>query len=144
MCLDFHPRRYTIAAAIMGIWSNIGYDHDFSRSSIHTWHALRSCRYRRHKSRRFFYITIPQISPVLFLTVMRTMNSINSLIPYTSVDRSNQAFRSTQTLMVQFYIEAFQKYNQGYGAAIAAWMFVIIMLITVIQFIGEKKLVHYT
>jgi multiple sugar transport system permease protein len=138
-----------IAAAIIGIWSNVGYDLVMILAGLQ---SIPGTLYEAadidgvNAWQRFFYITIPQISPVLFfVTVMRTMNSLKQFDTiYLLVDRSNPAFRSTQTLMVQFYIEAFQKYNQGYGAAIAAWMFVIIMLITVIQFIGEKKLVHYT
>lgn len=137
-----------VAAAIIAIWSSVGYDLIMLLAGLQ---SIPRVLYEAaeidgvNSWQRFRYITIPQLSPVLFfVTVMRTMSALKQFdIIYLLVDKYNPAFRSTQTLMLQFYIEAFPKHNQGYGAAIVTYSFVIIMLITVLQFIGEKKFVHY-
>lgn len=137
-----------VAAAIIGVWSSVGYD------LILLLAGLQSIPRNLYEAadidgvnawQRFRYITIPQLSPVLFfVTVMRTMSALKQFDTiYLLVDKYNPAFRYTQTLMLQFYIEAFPKHNMGYGAAIATYTFLIIMLITALQFICEKKFVCY-
>lgn len=137
-----------VAAAIIGVWCSIGYD------LIMLLAGLQSIPKNLYEAadidgvnawQRFRYITIPMLSPVLFfVTVLRTMSALKQFDTiYLMVDKSNPAFRSTQTLMLQFYIEAFKKHDQGYGSTIVVYAFAIIMLITILQFIGEKKFVHY-
>lgn len=42
-----------------------------------------------------------------------------------------------------FYRNAFELRNKGYACAIAMLLFVIIMFITLLQMIGQKKWVNY-
>ncbi len=53
------------------------------------------------------------------------------------------AFKSTQTLVMIFYSNAFDYGHKGYAAAISILIFSIIMLVTVFQMIGQKKWVNY-
>ncbi len=137
-----------VSTAIIGVWSSVGYDLILLLAGLQ---SIPKTLYEAAdidgvtNFQRFFYITLPQLSPVIFFTmVLRTMSALKQFDTiFLIVQKGNPAFRSTQTLMLQFYNEAFQKHNQGYASAIVIWTFAIIMLFTILQFISERKFVHY-
>ncbi|MCS7458873.1 sugar ABC transporter permease [Paenibacillus doosanensis] len=88
-------------------------------------------------------ITIPMLSPVIFFTVI--MGIINSFKVFDLIFLLTKGGpgRSTHVLVYDIYYTAFQRYEYGYASAMAYVMFAIIMLITVIQFRGQKKWVNY-
>ena len=53
------------------------------------------------------------------------------------------AAKTNTSLVVEIYAEAFGSYNFGFAAAESMVLFVIILLITLINFAGQKKWVHY-
>ena len=59
------------------------------------------------------------------------------------VGKENPAYESTQTVVMLFYRQAFDYGHKGYAAAISILIFLAIMLVTVIQMIGQKKWVNY-
>lgn len=59
------------------------------------------------------------------------------------VGKANPAYESTQTVVMLFYRQAFDYGHKGYAAAISILIFLAIMLVTVIQMIGQKKWVNY-
>jgi multiple sugar transport system permease protein len=50
---------------------------------------------------------------------------------------------ATRTVVMLIYESAFKNIELGYAAAIAAMLFVVILLVTVIQFRISKALVFY-
>jgi multiple sugar transport system permease protein len=46
-------------------------------------------------------------------------------------------------MVVYLYEQGFQFFNLGVASAVAWFLFVIILIITVVQFIGQKRWVHY-
>jgi len=50
---------------------------------------------------------------------------------------------SSQVLSLYVYKMAFRYYEMGYASTISIILFIIIMLITFIQWVGQKKWVHY-
>ena len=85
------------------------------------------------------------VSPTLFfVVVLRVMSALKVFdVIYMLIKDSNPAFNKGVSLMVLFYREAFVKFNKGYASAIVLWSFVIIGVLTAVQFFAEKKLVHY-
>lgn len=85
------------------------------------------------------------VSPTLFVVlIMRLMASIKVYdLIYMMVEESNPALTSVQSLMFLFYRESFVAGNRGYGSAIVIWTVALIGVVTVIQFIGQKKWVNY-
>ena len=57
--------------------------------------------------------------------------------------KTNPAYANTQTVVMLFYRQAFDYGYKGYAAAISILIFAVIMLVTVIQMIGQKKWVNY-
>ncbi|GMQ61950.1 carbohydrate ABC transporter permease [Vallitalea maricola] len=93
-----------------------------------------------HKFRK---VTVPMLSPVIFFAVI--IGVINSFKVFTEIYALTEGGpgRSTNVLVYNIYVEAFQKYNLGYASAMAYVLFAIIVLITLIQFRGQKKWVNY-
>jgi multiple sugar transport system permease protein len=142
------PDTAILSCATIGVWSAIGYDLVLILAGLQT---IPATYYEAgeldgaNALQRFFHITVPLISPTLFFVViMRVMTSIKQFDTiYLLITARNPAYKKTITLMVLFYREAFEKFNKGYASAIVLWSFVIIMMITGIQFWSEKKLIHY-
>ena len=54
----------------------------------------------------------------------------------------NSAYANT-SLVVEIYQNAFSNYKFGYASAEALVLLVFIVIITIINFVGQKKWVHY-
>lgn len=94
---------------------------------------------------QFFHITVPLLSPTIFFVVITSVISGFQVfdVVYMMIGTTNPAFDDTQTVVSLFYREAFSYGHKGYAAAISILIFAVIMLVTLIQFIGQKKWVNY-
>lgn len=92
---------------------------------------------------QFFNITIPMLSPTtFFLLITRVIQSFQIFAPIRVLTSGGPGY-STNVMVYYMYENAFQYYKMGYASAVAWVMFVIIMIITVIQWRGQKKWVAY-
>ena len=92
---------------------------------------------------RFFKITLPMLSPTMFLvTIMSIINSFQ-VFDLISVMTEGGPGRSTNVLVYRIYQEGFKYLRFGYGSAMAYVLFLIIMIVTLIQFRGQKNWVTY-
>lgn len=94
---------------------------------------------------QFFKITIPMLTPTVFFVMITSIISRFQVFDtvYMMVGKANPAYESTQTVVMLFYRQAFDYGHKGYAAAISILIFLAIMLVTVIQMIGQKKWVNY-
>ena len=95
----------------------------------------------------YFYklrrITIPMLSPTLFFVI--TVSFINAFQTFGQVDMLTRGGPQNETNVIVYsiYQEAFMNYKHGAASAQAIILFVLILLLTFIQFkLGERK-VHY-
>ena len=92
--------------------------------------------------KRFRYITWPQLQPTtFFVTIILTINCFKVYdIVYMLAGGSNGIVSSQAMVMVyHIYEEAFRNWNLGYASAVAMILFLMVLVITLIQFRGEKK-----
>lgn len=142
------PKTAVIACAIVAIWSALGYDAVLLMSGLQniskTYYEAADID-GASRVRQFFSITLPMISPTLFVTlIMRLMASLKVYdLIYMMIDTSNPVLPDVQSLMYLFYREAFVAGNKGYAAAICMWTILLIGIVTIVQFIGQKKWVNY-
>ena len=142
------PKIVLVTCAIVSIWSSIGYDAVLLLSGIQN---ISQSLYEAaeldgaSKVRQFFSITLPMVSPTLFVVlIMRLMASLKVYdLIYMMVEQSNPALTSAQSLMYLFYRESFIAGNKGYASAIVIWTVLLIGLVTLVQFVGQKKWVNY-
>ncbi len=143
-----NPHLVLPACAVVAIWSAVGYDAVLLLSGIQnisrSYYEAASLD-GASKVQQFFKITLPMVSPTLFVVlIMRLMASIKVYdLIYMMVDPTNPALTSAQSLMYLFYRESFVAGNRGYASAIVIWTVLLIGVVTVFQFRGQKKWVNY-
>jgi ABC-type sugar transport system permease subunit len=94
---------------------------------------------------RFWKITIPLITPTTFFVF--TTTTIQALQVFESVfimtNPPGSPGTSTLTIVLYLYQNGFQRFQQGYGAAIAWVLFVIIFTVTLLQFRYQRRIEAY-
>jgi multiple sugar transport system permease protein len=93
--------------------------------------------------RRFFSVVLPLLSPSIFFATVLTLISSFQVFTQSYVLTGGGPGNSTTTLVMYLYQSGFQFFRLGFASAIAWVLFVFIMIVTAIQFIGQKKWVHY-
>ncbi len=91
---------------------------------------------------KFLYVTLPQLKPTtFFVSVMLTISCFKIYdIVYMLAGGSNGVVnKSAMVLVYYIYEEAFRNWKLGSASAAALVLFVIVLVITLIQFRGEKN-----
>jgi multiple sugar transport system permease protein len=93
----------------------------------------------------FFFVTLPLLTPTLFFVVVTSIISAFQMfdVIFLMIGPEGYALEATQTLIFLFYEQGFIQGNKGYAAAIVLVLFVIIALVTAVQFAFQKRWVHY-
>lgn len=92
---------------------------------------------------RLFKITIPLLSPVLFFVLIIAV--IGSFQTFGQIDllTSGGPNNATNLIVYSIYQQAFSYGHFGFASAQAIVLFIVILIVTIIQFrVGERK-VHY-
>ena len=93
--------------------------------------------------RRFWRITLPWISPVVFFAIVYA--SIGALQVYESIWILTKGGPgdATRSMSINIVEEAFGSFQIGYGASVAVVMTVVILIITGMQLFVSRRLVRY-
>ncbi len=91
------------------------------------------------KRQQFWYVTLPQLRPTTFFVVV--MLTIQCFKVYDQIYMITQGGPGTSTLVLVYHIynTAFISWDLGYASAIAMVLFLLVLIVTIIQFRGEKK-----
>jgi ABC-type sugar transport system permease subunit len=93
--------------------------------------------------RKFFSITLPMLTPtVFFASVIAIIDSFKVFSLVYVLTRGGPG-RATTVLAFTVYQQAFDAYRWGYASAISFVLFAMIMIVTIIQYRGQKRWVHY-
>jgi multiple sugar transport system permease protein len=91
----------------------------------------------------FRRVTLPLLSPAsLFLAVWLTINALQ-LFDEVYLSTQGGPLNSTTVLVYYLYEQAFQNFNFGYASAIAYFLFLIILVVTAIQFRVGRRFTYY-
>ncbi len=94
---------------------------------------------------KFRKITLPQISPIIFFDIITNMTGAFQVFQEALVMSKNGKGDPAGSLLfynLHIYDEAFTRYNMGYAAAMAWFLLVIVMTITLINLVASKYWVH--
>jgi len=92
---------------------------------------------------RFRYVTLPMLSPVIFLwTIMEVIFSFQ-VFTEAYVMTKGGPLNSTLFYNLYLYFKAFDDFEMGYASALAWILLVIVLLITLLQFRIGQKWVYY-
>jgi multiple sugar transport system permease protein len=93
--------------------------------------------------RRFWSITLPMLSPSIFFATVMTLITAFQVFAQPYVLTGGGPGIGTTTMVMYLYQRGFQLFDLGTASAVASLLFVVIALITAMQFVGQKKWVHY-
>ncbi|MGN0350873.1 MAG: carbohydrate ABC transporter permease [Roseburia sp.] len=135
-----------LAVIIVTVWKSLGYAMIFYLSALEKVpkELYEASGMDGAKNwQRFRDVTIPCISPTTFFLMIITM--VNSLQAYDQIQILTQGgpSGSTRTLLYMYYQLGFEEFNMGQATAVAIVLILITVLLSVVQFTGSKKWVHY-
>lgn len=93
--------------------------------------------------RRFFRITLPHISPVVFFNIVYA--SIGALQVYESIVILTGGGPGDGTRSMSIYIveQAFGSFEVGFAASVAVVLTLVILVVTTIQLVASRRWVNY-
>lgn len=92
---------------------------------------------------KYVRITLPMVSPTIFLNMILVTISSFQVFDLINVMTEGGPGMSTNVLAYRIYYEGFKRMNMGYASAIAYFLFAVILIITALQFVIQKRWVHY-
>ncbi|WP_232664183.1 carbohydrate ABC transporter permease [Pseudonocardia sp. TRM90224] len=93
--------------------------------------------------RRLWSVTLPMLSPSMFFAMIMTLITSFQVFAQPQIMTDGGPGIATETVVMHLYREGFIQYELGTASAIAWYLFLIIMLVTALQFVGQKRWVHY-
>lgn len=133
--------------SIIGIdfWHTIGYTFLIMLAGLQTVPSQMVEAARCDGANRlqtFFHITLPLMSPTMFFaSVITFIGAFQIFDPIQIITRGGPN-DATISAVMYLYQTTFQAFQVGYGSTIALAVFVVIMLVTLLQFWGSRKWVH--
>lgn len=132
------PWGIKIAISTMIVWQWTGYNTIIYLAGLQ---AIPTEQYEAAKVdgagpfRTFFWITLPQLRPViLFTVIISTIGGLQTFTePQVMVGNSGGTGQSGLTAVLYFYNQAFGANDYGYAAAIALSIFLLVLLFTAIN-----------
>ena len=94
--------------------------------------------------RSFFSITLPLLTPTIFFVTITNIIGVVQIFDEPYLLTNGGPGSSTRTVALEIYERAFLQMKIGYGATIAFALFLIILGITVVQYLGQNKWVNYS
>ncbi|WP_315900290.1 sugar ABC transporter permease [Cytobacillus firmus] len=95
---------------------------------------------------KFFYITLPMISPIIFFDVLTSTIGSFQIFQEAYVMTENGSGGPGNSLLfynLHMWNNAFEVFDMGYASAMAWLLFIVVMILTIINMKIGKKWVYY-
>ena len=135
-----------LAIVVMSVWQGFGYNFLVFSTAIDQvpQEQLEAAAIDGASGRqRFWRVTLPMITPSIFFATTLTLITSFQVFAQPFLLTKGGPGNATQTLVLFIYNEGWRFLHMGLAAAAGWILFVIIMAITAIQFLGQKRWVHY-
>lgn len=130
------------AVILVTVWINLGYNVLIYFGGIS---AISKDYYEAaqidgaNSIQQFFHITVPSLRPTTFFLIITNLISTFQVFGQIMVMTKGGPGTSTHVLSYYIYTTAFRFYDMGYASAISWVLFAIILVITLIQWKGQRK-----
>ncbi|ONI42293.1 hypothetical protein AN640_01260 [Candidatus Epulonipiscium fishelsonii] len=91
---------------------------------------------------KFFKITLPLLSPTIFFVSVTTIINSFQVFEQAQILTDGGPKGATSTIVLTIYENAFEAFQPGYASAQAVVLFLILLSITILQFIVQKRWVY--
>ncbi|GGI46998.1 ABC transporter permease [Paenibacillus marchantiophytorum] len=95
------------------------------------------------KWKQFYSITVPLLSPTTFFLLVTGIIGTFKVFDVISVLTGGGPANSTTVVVYRLYETAFVNLQSGYASAMAVVLLIFVLLITLLQWIGQRKWVNY-
>jgi multiple sugar transport system permease protein len=135
-----------IAIIIVSVWKNIGYNMVIFLAGLQ---GIPDSLYEAADIdgatgiRKFLYVTIPMLTPTIFFVLVMTTISAFQVFDLIYLMTDGGPENSTMVIVYWLFKNAFEFFKLGYASAIAYVLFLIILVLTLLQWIFRKKWVMY-
>lgn len=138
-----------VAVAIVGLWSSLGFSMIVLAAGLKTippelYEAASLDGASRW--RQFRAITVPLLTPSIFfvtiITVIAGFQLFDLLYAILGTTATNASLPKSMSLVYYFYQAGFVTNEKGFAAAVAMVIFVIIGIVTFLQFRLQRRWVH--
>jgi len=131
-----------VAVIITAVWKNLGFNMLIFLAGLQsipdTYYEAAAIDGARWWA-RFRHITVPLLAPTtFFVTVMAIINSFQVFDVVYLMTQGGPA-RSTSVLVYYIYQNAFQFFDMGYASAVAYVLFFVVLFLTLLQFMRQKR-----
>lgn len=133
--------------AIIGIdfWHTLGFTFIIMLAGLQTvpQQLVEAARTDGANRRQVFWnVTVPMMSPTLFFATVITFIGAFQIFDPIQIITGGGPDDATTTLVMYLYEQGFQAFQIGYASTVAIVVFVVIMLVTLLQFWASRKWVH--
>ena len=140
------PRLAMVSLIAMSIWQGIGYNivvlsaglNNISPNVIEAALIDGTTGWSR-----FTKVIFPMLSPSIFFCTIMTVIGAFKVFTQPYMLTNGGPGDATNTLVLYLYRQGFSFNDLGYASALAWVLFVFVMLITALQFVGQKRWVNY-
>ena len=89
------------------------------------------------------YITLPLITPTAFFCIIISLIGAFQIFDNAYVLTAGGPGDASRTIAMYIYEMAFKRYEMGYASTVALSLLVVLVALTLLQFWGGRKWVHY-
>ena len=140
------PRWAMPALILMSLWKGFGYNMVLFLAGLQ---GIPSTIYEAAVIdgagawQRFWRITLPLLSPTMFLAIVLTIISSFQVFDQAYVMTGGGPVNATNTVVLYIFQNGFQFFRMGYASAIAWVLFAVIFLFTLVQMRLQRTWVQY-
>jgi len=143
---NIHKKGIIVIVQTVSIWRGIGYTFVFLLAGLQNIpiEFYEAAKIDGANGRNLFrHITLPLITPSIFLvTILVVINAVQEFALPLVLTKGGPRF-STSLLNLTIYKVAFEYGSMGYASAIASISFIMILILTIIQVLLQRKWVFY-
>jgi len=92
---------------------------------------------------KFRHITLPLITPTAFFALIISSIGAFQIFDNAYVLTDGGPGDASRTIAMYIYEMAFKRYEMGYASAVSMSLLVILLVLTLLQFLGSRKWVNY-
>lgn len=134
------------AIIIMSVWRGLGYQMVIFLAGLQ---SIPETLYEAAKIdganswQQFRHITLPMLSPTTFFVIVLSFISAFQVFEASYVMTQGGPYYATLTIVLYIFQNAFQFFKMGYAAALSYVLAIILLSVTLVQLVLQKRWVHY-
>jgi len=141
-----NPATALVSLMLMAIWISMGYQMVIFLAGLqgipHTLHEAAVID-GAGPVRRFFRITLPLLKPTIFFVLVTSLIGSFQVFTQVYIMTDGGPVRATDVVVYHIYSAAWDQFRMGSAAAMSWVLFVIVMLLTLLQFRLAGREVSY-